>query len=64
MREPERIEPMLALLRRVWYQNPDWRLGQLIDNAAFGSTTFYIEDDVMKERLEELAKRPGGFHSE
>ena len=34
MRDPERIEPFLEALGRVWRANPDWRFGQLVLNVA------------------------------
>ena len=33
-RDPARIDRMLAQLREIWIQVPDWRLGQLILNAT------------------------------
>lgn len=62
MRDPERIEPMLALVAEVWRKHPDLRLGQLIDDAAVfandaGGTSpvFSIEDDVLANGLRRLA---------
>ena len=59
MRDPNRIPNVLAVLGRVWYENPDWRLGQVIANAVrqtgrFDCDPFYIEDDEMVEALKEL----------
>jgi uncharacterized protein YihD (DUF1040 family) len=34
MRDPDRIDEVLELLREVWTLEPDLRLGQLIFNAA------------------------------
>jgi uncharacterized protein YihD (DUF1040 family) len=65
MRDPERIEVMLNALREAWCASPDLRLGQLIVNAVRPSEpcpqVFYIEDDVMLDRLRALRPhdRPG-----
>jgi uncharacterized protein YihD (DUF1040 family) len=34
MRDPERIDEVLAQVRRAWMANPDLRLTQLVFNAA------------------------------
>lgn len=61
MRDPERIEPMLALVAEVWRKYPDLRLGQLIDDAAVlasgagdAVSVFSIEDDVLANGLRRL----------
>lgn len=62
MRDPNRIPDALAILGRVWYEHPDWRLGQVIANAVrahdgrANCDPFYIEDDDMVEALKTLAK--------
>ena len=57
MRDPVRIDRVLALLREVWTQVPEWRLGQIICNAIEPkepcSEIFYTQD----ERLEMLLAR-------
>jgi len=41
---------------RLWFQHPDWRLGQLIWNMA-GRDPFYIEDyDLIKQGYEKFDK--------
>ena len=66
MRPTERIEPMLALLREVWWKYPDQRLGQIIGNACRAEPTepkgigayrdpFNIEDDEVWAGLGRLA---------
>lgn len=49
MRDPNRIEPMLEELGRLWKQTPDLRLGQLVVSMALKRDidAFYIEDDKM-----------------
>jgi hypothetical protein len=56
MRDPERIDEMLDLIREVWQSNPDLRLGQLIVNAARMrepaiENIFYIEDGSLAKGL-------------
>ena len=50
MRDPERINPFLEKLGKIWKENcPDWRFGQLIENV-FGESKyviFYMEEDRM-----------------
>jgi len=57
MRDPARIDRMLALVREIWQRSPDLRLGQLfaaarnytpLDNAA---VTFHVEDDIIEDGL-------------
>ncbi len=60
MRDPARIDQILEILRTVWTQHPDMRLGQLVVNAVRPSTpcpeVFSIEDTVLARKLESLAK--------
>ena len=35
MRDPKRIEEITHALKRLWHQNPDMRLGQLLENFVF-----------------------------
>lgn len=70
MRPPQRIEPMLALLRKAWERYPDQRLGQLVGNAGRNPDTdgyrdpFNVEDDHMWAGLAKLVEGeydPGPF---
>ena len=51
MRNPARIDDVLAALRAAWEESPDLRLGQLIVNAVRPSEpcpeVFHAEDDVL-----------------
>ena len=62
MRDPARIDQVLDVLRRVWMQNPDYRLGQLIVNAVRpqepSPAVFNIEDTVLVRRLQRLGGDP------
>ena len=55
-RDPARIDRLLAQLREVWLQVPQWRLGQIIANVTnLGDKCpeLYLIDD---ERLEKLLR--------
>lgn len=51
MRDPARIPPLLALLDAYWRENPDLRLGQIVNNAMSACSTtkesFAVEDGVL-----------------
>jgi uncharacterized protein YihD (DUF1040 family) len=52
MRDPDRIEKMIGLIRKVWYKSPDLRLTQLIMNALkMNEDPYYVEDDVLEKAL-------------
>jgi hypothetical protein len=60
----DRIAPMLAEVERVWRAHPDWRLGQVIGNAArepgHGAyrDPFNVEDDAMWQGLMAIESPP------
>ena len=66
MRDPERIDEILDLVRQVWLQDPDLRLGQIIVNAARPRNAcpeiFAVEDTALRRGLarflENLRQRP------
>jgi uncharacterized protein YihD (DUF1040 family) len=62
MREPERIDKMVELLRALWKKYPDWRLGQLVLNAhsavAASGEVYFAEDDVLELGLRKLLGSP------
>lgn len=55
MRDPARIDRMLATMGELWRKNRDLRLAQIVVNAAGpGEPTpriFYTEDDVLERHL-------------
>jgi hypothetical protein len=62
MRDPARIDRLLAAVRRVWIQHPDSRLGQLIVNAARmrdpdAVDVFNVEDEHLERLLATLEER-------
>jgi hypothetical protein len=60
MRDPNRIEPMLAAIHRLWVKHPDWRLGQLLENAKSMTQVypeapmFHVEDDELLAGIKAL----------
>lgn len=62
MRDPNRIDPLINILRRIMKASPDLRLGQIMVGAAqnyglVGSDNFdvfHIEDDEMQKALLEF----------
>jgi uncharacterized protein YihD (DUF1040 family) len=61
-RDPGRIDLTLRLLRDVWKANPDWRLGQLVQNAADEGArmrvdVFHVDDDEVCAGLDSLLKQ-------
>lgn len=58
MRDPERIEPILSLIREIWIKAPDLRLTQLIMNALnVNYDPYYIEDDDLEKGLKDYNKQ-------
>lgn len=61
-RDPERIEKVINLLKTYWDENPDLRLGQILENIAGVSyeSCFYMEDQIvinyLIKQLEEKKK--------
>ena len=59
MRNPERIDIILELLKELWKKDPDLRLGQIILKASqLGGwkqdDVFFCEDDMLQEGLVKL----------
>jgi len=48
------IRAYLNILEAAWRIHPELRLGQLITSASGEIDSFYIEDDVLMQGLEEL----------
>lgn len=51
MRDPKRIDKVLAAVGEVWEKYPDMRLGQLLSNVYTDPTLYFIEDDKLVEGL-------------
>lgn len=54
MRDPNRIEPFLADIAKLWHKVPDWRFGQLIRNIPFKRDLFYMEEDEFLDCMSKL----------
>lgn len=62
VRDPARIDRMIALLGEFWRRNPDLRLAQIVVVATGTDepcpSVFYTEDDRVEAALTEMARRP------
>lgn len=57
MRDKNRIEETIQLLREAWNLVPDWRFGQLVLNVIGQDPgLFYYEENTVNERLREFIK--------
>ena len=60
MRNPDRIDLILSELSILWKLHPDWRLCQLLNNAAekvgWQNDLFYLEDGDLLRGLRKLRK--------
>ena len=54
MRDPSRIPLILKEIERIWLENPDLRLCQLIGNCYESEDLYYKEDDNLLKRLKEI----------
>lgn len=54
MRDPNRIDQLLARLKAIWERHPDLRLGQLILNVASDPVLYYVEDEELITAMEKL----------
>lgn len=78
MRDPSRIDAVLAEVRRVWEKYPDYRLGQLLGNsvnllvidergmtdAELARRILLIEESALLRGLEKLETRLDRVHSQ
>lgn len=56
MRDPKRIKPILEKIEAIWTQSPDLRLCQLIGNCFPAGDNYYVEDNILDEKLSTLYK--------
>lgn len=54
MRDPNRIEPILETIRKIWLEHPDYRLMQLLGNVYGARDPYYIEDKDILSKLERM----------
>ena len=52
-RDPKRIGPFLAELRKLWESSPDRSFFQLVDSLAHGRDAFFVRDDIALDRIRE-----------
>ena len=61
MRDPKRIDEILEVIRLVWTESPDLRLGQIIVGSVAPKQpcpeVFYIEDSELVIGLETLRQQ-------
>jgi uncharacterized protein YihD (DUF1040 family) len=53
MRDPQRIEVVLGMIRKYWNKYPDMRLMQLLQCALGDGDHFHVEDTVLMKKLRE-----------
>jgi muramidase (phage lysozyme) len=58
-RHPKYVDRVALYLKKIKEIYPDLRIGQIIDCALspMEANTFYVEDDVLAQHLEELYER-------
>lgn len=56
MRDPKRIKPLLRQIGKIWQENPDLRLCQLIGNCFPPGDNYHKEDELLSYRLKEIYK--------
>lgn len=54
MRDKYRIDAILNELQKIWMEFSDLRLGQLLLNVVEDPKLYYIEDEVLIEKLKEF----------
>ena len=53
MRDPKRIPKILLLIDKIWKENPDLRLCQLIGNVT-PFDNYHVEDNILERNLRKL----------
>ena len=60
MRDPQRIDRVINLVKTLWKQSPDLRLCQLISNLGFrvcqNNDVFHVEDDALETQIKKVLK--------
>lgn len=57
MRDPKRIKRILLIIEKIWTDNPDLRLCQLIGNCWIVGDNYHREDDELEKKLLEIYQR-------
>lgn len=50
-RDIRRIEPLIKEFKALWEKHPDLRFGQLVCNIMPENKLYYVEDDIMLDRI-------------
>lgn len=53
MRDPKRIDKILKLIQKIWKENSNLRLMQLLGNCFPAGDNYYKEDDDLEKNLKE-----------
>ena len=53
MKDPKRIEKIMELIIKIWEENPNLRLTQLIGNCFSAGDLYYIDDEMLEKALKE-----------
>ena len=56
MRNPERIDRILALIGKAWKSSPDMRFFQLLTAMGLDGDLFYYEDDDLEQWLKKVTQ--------
>lgn len=51
-RAPQRMDEVLRMIKEIWEQYPDFRLGQLFVNVCGKKDLFYVEDEDLVKALQ------------
>jgi hypothetical protein len=57
MRDPDRIEPFLNELKKLWLDNYDLRFWQLLSILKVKEDMFHVEDDWTLNKIKEFTKK-------
>lgn len=62
MRDPERIQRIINLIKEIWLEIPDWRFAQLVSNFHIigdkdDTIDFYREDNEVEKQLNNILRR-------
>ena len=53
MKDPKRIEKIMELIIKIWEENPNLRLNQLIGNCFEAKDLYYVDDELLEKALRE-----------
>ena len=56
MKDKKRINRILTLIKKIWKENPNLRLTQIIGNCFPPDDLYYVEDERLEKELKEHYK--------